>query len=145
MGYQLLLNTKYPSDMPEKPNSPLQFISQLNGFYHLNPLLAVALAISFFSLMGIPPLLGFFGKQMIFSAALEGGYYFMSIIGILTSVVGAVYYLLVIKCMFFDKRENVIDSNIRNEICPSRTNSAFTVIISVLTLLILLFILYPSI
>ena len=61
----------------------------------------MSLAITIFSFVGIPPLVGFFAKQMVLSAALDNGYIFLSIIAILTSVIGAVYYLNVIKEIFF--------------------------------------------
>lgn len=84
-------------------NSPIQLIDQLKGYYYINPLLSLSLAITLFSFAGIPPLIGFFGKQMILSAAIDNGYFFMSLVAILTSVISAVYYLTIIKQIFFDK------------------------------------------
>jgi NADH-ubiquinone oxidoreductase chain 2 len=60
--------------------------------------------------MGIPPLIGFFGKQMVLSAALDKGYIFLSIIAITTSVIGAVYYLNIIKEVFFFNSEYKVNS-----------------------------------
>src|SRR5438128_4867686 len=79
----------------------IQLISQLKGYFYTNPLLSLSLAITIFSFVGIPPLIGFFAKQMVLSAALDNGYVFISLIAILTSVIGAVYYLNVIKDIFF--------------------------------------------
>jgi NADH:ubiquinone oxidoreductase subunit 2 (subunit N) len=79
----------------------VQLISQLKGYFYINPLLSLSLAITIFSFVGIPPLVGFFAKQMVLSAALDNGYIFLSLIAILTSVIGAVYYLNVIKEIFF--------------------------------------------
>ena len=58
-------------------NSPIQLIDQLKGYFYINPLLSLSLAITLFSFAGIPPLIGFFGKQMILSAAIDSGYIFM--------------------------------------------------------------------
>ena len=69
--------------------SSVQLINQLKGYYHINPLLALSLGITLFSFAGIPPLVGFFGKQMVLSAAIDNGYIFMSLVAILTSVISA--------------------------------------------------------
>ena len=89
----------------DKNYSPIQLIIQLKGYLFRNPLLALNLAITLFSLVGIPPLIGFFAKQMVLSAALDSGYVFLTLIAILTSVVSAVYYLGIIKQIFFDLPE----------------------------------------
>jgi NADH-quinone oxidoreductase subunit N len=67
-----------------------------------DPGLALALAVFMFSMAGIPPLSGFFGKLYVFLAAVQGGMWTLAIIGVLTSVVGAFYYLSIIKVMYFD-------------------------------------------
>ena len=95
-------------------NSPIQLIDQLKGYYYINPLLALSLAITLFSFAGIPPLIGFFGKQMILSAAIDNGYIFMSFVAILTSVISAVYYLAIIKQIFFEKPNYVVNSELEN-------------------------------
>lgn len=89
----------------DKNNSPLQLISQIRGYFYINPILSVSFAITIFSFVGIPPLLGFFAKQMVLSAALDNGYVFISFVAILTSVIGAVYYLSLIKEIFFYPNE----------------------------------------
>jgi NADH-ubiquinone oxidoreductase chain 2 len=86
----------------DKNNSPVQLLSQLKGYFFVNPILALSLAITLFSFAGIPPLVGFFAKQMVLSAALQDGFIFLSLIAVFTSVIGAVYYLNVVKIMFFD-------------------------------------------
>lgn len=88
-------------ELLDKNNSPIQLISQLKGYFYINPILSLSLAITIFSFVGIPPLLGFFAKQMVLSAALDNGYVFLSFVAILTSVIGAVYYLSIIKEIFF--------------------------------------------
>jgi NADH-ubiquinone oxidoreductase chain 2 len=96
--------------------SPIQLIDQLRGYYFINPVLALSLAITLFSFAGIPPLIGFFGKQMILSAAIDSGYVFMSLIAILTSVISAVYYLAIIKQIFFHDPDYVVSTQLK-EFC----------------------------
>ncbi len=64
--------------------------------------LALALAVFMFSMAGIPPMSGFFGKLYVFLAAVQGGMWTLAIIGVLTSVVGAYYYIRIVKVMYFD-------------------------------------------
>ena len=78
-------------------------ISDLAGISKTNPVMAIILAILMFSLAGIPPLAGFFAKFYVFSAAVEAELYPLAVIGVLASVVGAFYYLRVVKVMFFDE------------------------------------------
>lgn len=73
------------------------------GLSRRNPGLAAAMAVFLFSLAGIPPLAGFMGKYQVFMAAIEGGYVWLAVAGILTSVVGAYYYLRLIFLMYFSK------------------------------------------
>jgi NADH-quinone oxidoreductase subunit N len=77
-------------------------ISELAGLSRTKPMLAFLLAMLLFSLAGIPPLAGFFAKFYVFLAAIQAGYYWLSVIGVVTSVVGAFYYLAIIKTMYFD-------------------------------------------
>lgn len=95
-------------------NSPIQLIDQLKGYYYINPVLSLSLAITLFSFAGIPPLIGFFGKQMILSAAIDNGYIFMALVAILTSVISAVYYLAIIKQIFFDKPDYTLNTELNN-------------------------------
>jgi len=78
-------------------------ITDLAGLSRTNPLMAFMLAMIMFSLAGIPPLAGFFAKFYVFLAAIEAGLYWLAVIGVLASVVGAYYYLRVIKIMYFDE------------------------------------------
>jgi NADH-ubiquinone oxidoreductase chain 2 len=98
----------------DKNNSPIQLISQLKGYFYINPFLAISLAITIFSFAGVPPLIGFFGKQMVLSAALDKGLIFLSLIAILTSVIGGVYYLGIVKEMFFSLPEYKINPLLEN-------------------------------
>jgi NADH-ubiquinone oxidoreductase chain 2 len=95
-------------------NSPIQLIDQLKGYYYINPVLSLSLAITLFSFAGIPPLIGFFGKQMILSAAIDNGYIFMALVAILTSVISAVYYLAIIKQIFFDKPDYTVNTELKD-------------------------------
>ena len=78
-------------------------INELSGLSQTSPILAYALAILMFSMSGIPPLAGFFGKLFIFQSAITEGYYILAILGIITSGVAAYYYLRIVKTMFFDE------------------------------------------
>ncbi len=78
-------------------------IQDLSGLARSNPPLAFFLALLLFSLAGIPPLAGFFAKFYVFIAAIEAGLFTFAIIGVLASVVGAYYYLMIVKIMYFDE------------------------------------------
>ncbi len=78
-------------------------ISDLAGLSRTNPFMAAALAVFMLSLAGIPPMAGFFGKLFIFTAAVNAGLWPLAIIGVVSSVVGAYYYLRIIKIMYFDE------------------------------------------
>jgi len=130
----------------------INYISELKGQFFLNPILSITLTICLFSMAGIPPLIGFFSKQFVLYSAIQNGYYFMSIIAIIVSIISASYYLKIIKIIFTeevntseysDKEIKIINNlNSNSEIEISSTNSF---IISTLTLSILLFVLKPSI
>lgn len=107
--YMYIDNNKEHKKLLDINNSPVQLINQLKGYFYINPILSLSLTITIFSFMGIPPLIGFFGKQMILSAALDKGLIFISLIAILTSVIGAIYYLNIIKEIFFYSPEYVIN------------------------------------
>jgi NADH-quinone oxidoreductase subunit N len=78
-------------------------ISDLAGLARTHPTMAFFLAMLLFSLAGIPPLAGFFAKFYVFLAAIKAGLYVLAVIGVLTSVVGAFYYLTIVKIMYFDE------------------------------------------
>ena len=86
-----------------RKNGMVEEISELAGLSRTRPKMALALAIFMFSLAGIPPLAGFFGKWYIFLAAVNAHLYGLAIVGVIASVVGAFYYLRVIKLMYFDE------------------------------------------
>ncbi len=90
--------------------APLERIADLSGLARTDPMLALALAVFMFSMAGIPPFSGFFGKLYVFYAAVQAGYWTLAVIGVLTSVVGAYYYLRVIKVMYFDDAQPAFDA-----------------------------------
>jgi NADH-quinone oxidoreductase subunit N len=82
---------------------PLERVSDLSGLSRNHPVIAYAMAALMFSMSGIPPLAGFFGKFLVFKAAVGAGFYGLAILGVVLSVVSAYYYLRIIKVMFFDE------------------------------------------
>lgn len=86
-----------------RKNGSVEEINDLAGLGSRNPMMALMLTILMFSLAGIPPLAGFFAKYFVFVAAIEAGLIALAIIGVLASVVGAFYYLRIIKIMWFDE------------------------------------------
>lgn len=84
-------------------NEMFNTIEDLSGLSRTHPWLAFLLAMIMFSLAGIPPLAGFFGKFYVFAAAIEAKLFTLAVIGVVTSVVGAYYYLRIVKIMYFDE------------------------------------------
>ena len=111
-------------------------IQDLAGISKQNPLLAISFLIIMFSLAGIPPLAGFFAKFYVFMSVIESGMYTLAIIGLLTTVISAFYYLRIIKIIYFDEIKNPFD-RIKN------FGIKTTVLLSCSTLV--LFFLFPSI
>jgi NADH-ubiquinone oxidoreductase chain 2 len=143
IGFSLYLyhtNISEYNNLSEKNNSPIQLISQLKGYFSINPILALCLVISMFSFVGLPPLIGFFGKQMVLTTALDNNNTILVIVGILTSVIGAVYYLTVIKTIYFDRSEYK-KSYIFVEVSLS---NYLSISIAILTLITSFFILMPN-
>lgn len=89
--------------MRRKEEGNVEQITDLAGLAKTNPFMALMMTIMMFSLAGIPPLAGFFAKYFVFVAAIEAKLYALAIIGVLASVVGAYYYLRIIKIMWFDE------------------------------------------
>jgi NADH-ubiquinone oxidoreductase chain 2 len=110
--YIYFTDNKEYKELLDRHNSPLQLVSQLRGYFNVNSYLALSLAITIFSFVGIPPLIGFFAKQMVFSAALDSGYTFLTLVAVLTSVIAGAYYLNIIKEIFFYHPEYKIDYNL---------------------------------
>src|SRR6478609_4752159 len=120
--------------------SPIQLINQLKGQFKVNPLLGLSLAICLFSMAGIPPLVGFFGKQMVLYAATHNGNFFLAFVAILVSVVSAAYYLRVIKVIHFDPL-NVTETVQTNK---GELATSSSLVIATITLLLIFFIINPT-
>ncbi len=145
----------------------IKYISELKGQFFSNPLLSLSLSVCLFSMAGIPPLLGFFSKQFVLYSAVQSGYYFMSIIAIIVSIISASYYIKIVRVLHTepnnlnDNTENQLNNSVEslnNNSSLSESDSLknkglelsiisnfHSYLISTLTLSILLFILKPSI
>ena len=110
-------------------------IDDLSGLSKNHPLLSLSLLLILFSLAGIPPLAGFFAKFYIFKSVLEQSMYFLAIVGLLSTVIAAFYYLRIIKIMYFDKEKEKYDTDHSVWLKFSLTFS---------TLLILMYFIFPS-
>jgi NADH-quinone oxidoreductase subunit N len=84
-------------------------IDDYNGLYHTNPKLSLIMTLALFSLAGIPPVAGFFGKFFLFTAAAQKGFYLLVLIAVLNTIISLFYYLLVVKAMFINKSEKPIE------------------------------------
>jgi NADH-quinone oxidoreductase subunit N len=91
-------------------------ITDLAGLARTQPPLALALAVFLFALTGIPPTAGFFAKLYIFLAAIDANLVGLAVIGVVTSVVGAVYYLRIVRVMYFDEAAEAFDRPIAAEL-----------------------------
>ncbi len=110
-------------------------IEDLSGLSKNHPVLSLSFLIILFSLAGIPPLAGFFAKFYVFKSVIEQSMYFLAIVGLLSTVIAAFYYLRIIKVIYFDEEKEKYDTN----------HSAWLKIsLSLSTLLILLYFIYPS-
>src|SRR6056297_1554184 len=94
----------------ERDNRPLTDISSLNNYSRAHPGRALAMMILLFSLAGVPPLLGFFGKLYVLRAAYEGGLVWLAIAGVIASVIGAFYYLRIVFYMYFGEEREPLEA-----------------------------------
>tara|TARA_E500000331_G_scaffold15683_1_gene13804 strand:+ start:274 stop:1692 length:1419 start_codon:yes stop_codon:yes gene_type:complete len=121
--------------MMKRNNEYYEDIEDLSGLSKNHPLLSLSFLVILFSLAGIPPLAGFFAKFYIFKSVLEQSMYFLAIVGLLSTVVAAFYYLRIIKVMYFDKEKEKFDTDHSLWLKFSLTTS---------TLLILTYFIFPS-
>ncbi len=121
--------------MMKRNNIYYEQIDDLSGLSKNHPLLSLSLLIILFSLAGIPPLAGFFAKFYIFKSVLEQSMFFLAIIGLLSTVVAAFYYLRLIKIMYFDEEKEKYDTDHSLWLKFSLTTS---------TILILIYFIFPS-
>ena len=118
-----------------RQNRMVEGVDDLAGLSRSNPMLAMAMAIFMFAMAGIPPLAGFFGKFYIFLSVIEAGMSGLAVVGVLSSVVAAYYYLRIVKVMYFDEPADPFDSPMGREI---------TVIVGATAVFVLLFFAYPA-
>ena len=97
--------------MLKRENQYFDKVEDLSGLSKNHPLLSLSLMIILFSLAGIPPLAGFFAKFYIFTAVIEQSMYFLAIVGLLSTVIAAFYYIRLIKVMYFDEQREKYDLN----------------------------------
>ncbi len=121
--------------MLRRDNKYFEKIEDLSGISKNHPILALSLLLTLFSLAGIPPLAGFFAKFYIFLAVIEKQMYFLAIIGLISSVVAAFYYLRIIKIMYFDKEKDKYDTDHHFGLKAS---------LIITTIFILLYFIHPS-
>ena len=97
--------------MLKRENQYFDKVEDLSGLSKNHPLLSLSMMIVLFSLAGIPPLAGFFAKFYIFTAVIEQSMYFLAIVGLLSTVIAAFYYIRLIKVMYFDEKKEKYDLN----------------------------------
>ncbi|MBE1284838.1 MAG: NADH-quinone oxidoreductase subunit NuoN [Rhodobacteraceae bacterium] len=97
--------------MMEKDGKPVTDITMLNGYARREPAKALAMLVLLFSLAGVPPMLGFFGKLYVLRAAYDAGLAWLAIAGVIASVIGAFYYLRIVYYMYFGDEGEELDSN----------------------------------
>jgi NADH-quinone oxidoreductase subunit N len=117
-----------------RPEGHVETIADLAGLARTKPAMAFFLAMLLFSLAGVPPLAGFFGKFYVFLAAMKAGLYTLAIIGVLASVVAAYYYLAIVKIMYFDEPAAPFE--------PMR--GELKTVLAVSGLFVILFFVYPA-
>jgi len=121
--------------MLKKNNKYHEDLNDLAGISKNHPLLALSMLVILFSLAGIPPLAGFFAKFYIFKAVLDQSMYYLAIIGLLSTVIAAFYYLRIVKIMYFDEEKIIFDKD---------NNTALKVTLTISTILILFYFIYPG-
>jgi len=122
--------------MMKRENIFCENINDLSGLSKNHPMLALSFLIILFSLAGIPPLAGFFAKFYIFMSVIESGMYILAILGLLTTVISAFYYLRIIKIIYFDRPKKPFDLNY---------NWGLKISLILSSILVLIYFIYPSI
>lgn len=114
----------------------IRYLSDMNVLFRTNPILALSVALILFSLAGIPPLAGFFSKLYVFFAAIKVSLYFVVLIGVVTSVIGSVYYLRLIQIMYFEKAKTLVTYQ--------QMDRVKSLILGITCFFLVFFIAYPS-
>lgn len=152
------------SEDTDTTSNDIEFINDIKGEFNRNPILTFAFSMCLFSIAGIPPLIGFFAKQIVLYSSLENEYYFISIICVVVSIISSAYYLKIIKVIYFSTPSetpitftmnnvstikdynyaytDTVENNIRKNISIS---SQISLSISVLVIIITIFVLQPQI
>jgi len=110
-------------------------IQDLSGLSKNHPIISVCLLVLLFSLAGIPPLAGFFAKFYVFMAVIKVEMYTLAIIGLITTVISAFYYLRIIKIIYFDDPKEIFEID---------QNFGLKVSLFLSTIIILIYFIYPS-
>lgn len=128
-------------DPTKSESKPIIYLNDLKQLSYNQPLTAIMLTIGLFSMAGIPPLAGFYSKWYVFTSAIDAKLYLLALIGVITSVIGSVYYIRIIRIMYFDK-------------APDPDEMGFTLfqeisfessfLVGLTTFLLVLFFVYPS-
>ncbi len=118
----------------KRKGQAVESLSDFAGLSQTNPTLAFFMAMLLFSLAGVPPLAGFFAKYYVFVAAIKSGLFTLAVIGVLASVVGAYYYLYIIKLMYFDEPAGAVE--------PARPE--LRLVLAVAGLFNVLYVVYPA-
>lgn len=118
-----------------RDGAAVESIDDLAGASRTHPFMAFALAAVLFSMAGIPPLAGFFGKLYVLSAAVESGLYVLAVVGVVASVVSCFYYIRLIKLMYFDEATDALDSPMPRDL---------TAVVAIAVAVVLLFIVLPG-
>jgi NADH-quinone oxidoreductase subunit N len=117
-----------------RKGKPVEDITDLAGLARTRPMMAFFFAMLMFSMAGVPPLAGFFAKFYVFLAAIQAGLFTLAVLGVISSVVGAYYYLLIVKIMYFDEPAEAFDP------MPSELGA----VLGLTGLAVLLFFVYPG-
>ena len=117
-----------------RQGKPVEDISDLAGLARTKPVMAFFFAVLMFSMAGVPPLAGFFAKFYVFLAAIQAGLFTLAVLGVISSVVGAYYYLMIVKTMYFDEPAEAFDT----------MAGELGTVLGVSGLVVLLFSLYPG-
>ena len=142
LGYMIMSLTTWSIllsleiNLTKDKNNRLNYLSDLSMLHLNNPILALTFSLVLFSLAGVPPLFGFFSKLYVICAAIDSFMYNFALIGLLTSVLGAFYYLKLIKIMYFEKIDRFY--------FYKKIDKEKSIIISTSSLVILFFFIYPN-
>jgi len=114
----------------------IKYIEDLTIVAKTNPFIGICFAVTFFSIAGVPPLAGFFSKMFLFFSAISQSAYFLSVIGILTSVVSCFYYIRIVQVTYFEQQSTWITLK--------KVSKEISVLTSIVTLMLIVFFIHPN-